>query len=217
VIEAIVVHARAGRAAGFGDGPSRAGYVDMPLSRLCMLSVVSVLVLAACESAAVAPYSGKTSSSKDTGDENTDDTGDTTTDDPADTTTAPKKAAPSTKDGGASEPTATSATVTADQVPPAGECATAGATRSLCVACCLGAQLGGAQPGANGANAFTDCACKSPGVCAAACGVSYCTGKQPSATCNTCLEGKALQCEDAAMGGGGRFSVETMQCLVTCF
>lgn len=188
----------------------------MPLSRLCMLSVVSVLALAACESAAVAPYSGKTSA-KDTGDENTDDTDDTTTDDttPDETETTPKKA--TTKDGGAAEPTATSATVTADQVPPAGQCASAGATRSRCVACCLGAQLGGAQPGANGANAFTACACNSPGVCASACGMSYCTGKQPSATCNTCLEGKALQCEDAAMGGGGRFSVETMQCLVTCF
>jgi hypothetical protein len=194
----------------------------MPSSRLAMLSVLSVLVLAACETAAVAPYSGKSTGAKNTDDENTNDenTDDTTTDDTTtdDTTTpAPKNGGTTNKDAGATQTTATSVTVTADQVPPAGQCTSGGANRNTCVACCLASQLGGAQAGANGANAFADCTCKSPGVCSSACGVSYCTGKQPSATCNTCLEGKALQCEGAAMGGAGRFSVGTMQCLLTCF
>lgn len=185
----------------------------MALSRLLVLGLASSLLVIACDAASVAPYQGKSNNSND--ESSADDLDEDSPEDPPTTTPKPKPSSPSNRDAGASTTTPTgTASVTAAEVPPAGQCAS-GAKKSACVACCLASQLGGAQPGANGANAFSDCMCNA-GPCASACGASYCQGKVPSSTCNTCLESKALQCSDAATGGGN-FTLDTMQCLLTCF
>lgn len=45
--------------------------------------------------------------------------------------------------------------------------------------------------------AFGECACESPGLCAAACDSSYCAGGAPSAGCAACLDA-ATACNAAA-------------------
>jgi hypothetical protein len=55
-------------------------------------------------------------------------------------------------------------------------------------------------PGYKIANdAFMACICQAPGVCAQACGGSFCAGQEPSSKCEQCLGSQAAgQCEDTA-------------------
>lgn len=189
----------------------------MRVSRLFTVLVVSQLLLGslvACSAEPVASYDSSTPTKKKSkaaaDDEDTTTTDDTTADDE----TTPS---PSPSPSGTTTPTTPAGlpNVTAAQVPPAGQCTT-GANKSLCVACCMASRLGDAQQGATAANAFGGCACQSPGLCKAECGTTFCAGKEPSAACDSCLQAKALQCENAATAGQG-YGLEGMQCLVTCF
>lgn len=80
-----------------------------------------------------------------------------------------------------------------DPAPTGGACS-AEATADACFDCCDTKNPGGLEVDGQ---AFGQCACESPGVCAQACGSSYCAGNQPTQACSTCLQ-NATQCETAA-------------------
>ncbi|MBX3189178.1 MAG: hypothetical protein KF819_19300 [Labilithrix sp.] len=65
------------------------------------------------------------------------------------------------------------------------------ATAEACYTCCD--PTGAVDPAFA---AFDNCACQSPGVCAAQCGNNYCTGNAPTAACIACLDG-ATACNAA--------------------
>ena len=76
---------------------------------------------------------------------------------------------------------------------PGGTCA-AEANADGCFECCAK----GNEAGLDAAyQVFDTCACQTPGVCKAQCGANYCAGQQPSAACETCLQG-AQQCGQQA-------------------
>lgn len=76
---------------------------------------------------------------------------------------------------------------------PAGTCS-AEANADGCYECCAK----GNEAGLDAAyQVFDTCACQTPGVCKAQCGNNYCAGQQPSAACETCLQG-AQQCGQQA-------------------
>jgi hypothetical protein len=87
---------------------------------------------------------------------------------------------------------ATPATPTAP-APTNGQCA-AQQTFDTCMQCCDTAFPGGFEVDAQ---AFGQCACVSPGVCAQACAGSFCAGGQATAACEQCLV-TATQCETVA-------------------
>ncbi len=180
--------------------------VSRLFSLLVVLSTASSVV--ACSATPVAAYNEtKSKKNKSTADEDEETDGDTETEEET-----PKKTTPTPTPE--PEPAATTATVEPSEIPAGGVCTTP-TKKSACVGCCLSPSLGGTTGGAAGANAFTSCICG--GVCASECGASYCTGKPPSATCNSCVQQRGMQCEDAAMGGAGQFDANTVNCLITCF
>lgn len=188
----------------------------MRVSRLFTVLVVgsTLLSVAACTATPVASYDATQSKSKKST-KATDDTGDDTADDTGDDTSTNSKT-PSPDPTPAPTPTPTTGpNVTATDI-PSGTCGAA-ANKWACVGCCLAPKVGGTTGGAAGANAFGACVCQSPGVCATDCKTTFCAGKQASAACDSCMNNKAMQCEDAAMQGSGSFDVETIQCLLTCF
>jgi hypothetical protein len=67
-------------------------------------------------------------------------------------------------------------------------------TFDTCMQCCDQAFPGGFEVDAN---AFGQCACESPGVCAQACAGNFCAGGQATAACEQCLNA-ATQCNTAA-------------------
>ncbi len=81
----------------------------------------------------------------------------------------------------------------ADPAPTGGACS-GEATADACFQCCDTKNPGGLDVDGQ---AFGECACETPGVCAQACGSSYCAGQQPTQACATCLQ-NATQCETAA-------------------
>lgn len=87
-------------------------------------------------------------------------------------------------DGGVTPPVQTDCSATTDW--------------NSCNQCC-DANSGGGFKVAD--DAFVACICQAPGVCAQACGSSFCAagGGNPSPQCDSCLGSqKALQCENAA-------------------
>lgn len=76
---------------------------------------------------------------------------------------------------------------------PAGNCA-AEANADACFDCCA---KGNEQGLDQAYQVFDTCACQTPGVCKTQCGNNYCAGQQPSAACETCLQG-AQQCGQQA-------------------
>lgn len=81
----------------------------------------------------------------------------------------------------------------ADPAPTGGACS-GEATADACFECCDTKNPGGLDVDGQ---AFGECACETPGVCAQACGSSYCAGNEPTQACITCLQ-NATQCETAA-------------------
>lgn len=77
--------------------------------------------------------------------------------------------------------------------PGTGQCA-ASAGAEQCFQCCDAAFPGGLDVDAQ---AYGQCVCEAPGVCAQQCATSYCAGQQPTAACEQCLNA-ATQCEQAA-------------------
>ena len=188
----------------------------MRVSRLAPVLVLSQLLLgtlAACSAEPVAAYdssSTKKKSKASTDDDDTSTSDEETTDDTSNPSPSPSPSGTTTPSTSNTLPN-----ITAAQVPPAGQCASA-ANKNLCVACCMASRLGDAAQGATAGNAFGACACQSPGLCKTECGTSFCVGKEPTAACDSCLQAKALQCEDMTTNGQG-YGLEGMQCLVTCF
>jgi hypothetical protein len=77
--------------------------------------------------------------------------------------------------------------------PTNGPCS-ASASFDACLQCCDQAAPGGFD---FESNAFGQCACGSPGVCAQACAGTFCAGGQATAACEQCLTA-ATQCNTAA-------------------
>ncbi len=80
-----------------------------------------------------------------------------------------------------------------DPAPTGGACS-AEQTADACFQCCDTKNPGGLDVDGQ---AFGECACESPGVCAQACGSTYCAGQEPNQACINCLQ-NATQCETAA-------------------
>lgn len=80
-----------------------------------------------------------------------------------------------------------------DPAPTGGACSNE-QTADACFQCCDTKNPGGLDVDGQ---AFGQCACETPGVCAQACGSSYCAGQEPTQACVTCLQ-NATQCETAA-------------------
>lgn len=76
---------------------------------------------------------------------------------------------------------------------PAGNCA-AEANADACFDCCSKGNEAGLD---QAYQVFDTCACQTPGVCKTQCGNNYCAGQQPTAACETCLQG-AQQCGQQA-------------------
>lgn len=74
-----------------------------------------------------------------------------------------------------------------------GQCS-AQASSDACFQCCDQASPGGFEVDAQ---AFGQCACESPGVCAQACAGSFCAGSQATPACQQCLA-TATQCNTTA-------------------
>jgi hypothetical protein len=74
-----------------------------------------------------------------------------------------------------------------------GECASS-ADIDACYDCCITPHEAGYDVADQ---AFGDCACEAPGVCASQCATSYCAGQEPTAACEACLDA-ATQCDQAA-------------------
>lgn len=99
-----------------------------------------------------------------------------------------------TQEGDPTEPGAsTPATPTTPAPAGGGQCG-AQQTFDTCMQCCDQAFPGGFEVDAN---AFGQCACESPGVCAQACAGSFCSGGPATPACEQCLAG-ATQCNTAA-------------------
>jgi hypothetical protein len=77
--------------------------------------------------------------------------------------------------------------------PTTGQCA-AQQTFDTCMQCCDQSFPGGFDIDAQ---AFGQCACVSPGVCAQACAGNFCAGGQATPACEQCLAA-AVQCETVA-------------------
>lgn len=77
--------------------------------------------------------------------------------------------------------------------PGTGQCS-AQASFDACFQCCDQAFPGGFEVDAQ---AFGQCACESPGVCAQACATSFCAGGQATPACEQCLAA-ATQCNTVA-------------------
>jgi hypothetical protein len=90
------------------------------------------------------------------------------------------------------DPAAPAATPTTP-APTNGQCAAA-TSFDACFGCCDQAFPGGFEVDAQ---AFGQCACESPGVCAQACAGSFCAGGQATPACEQCLA-TATQCNTAA-------------------
>jgi hypothetical protein len=97
--------------------------------------------------------------------------------------------------GGATSSGGTSSGGSSSGATPAGggECASS-ADIDACYDCCITPHEAGYDVADQ---AFGDCACASPGVCAAQCATSYCAGQEPTAACEACLDA-ATQCDQAA-------------------
>jgi hypothetical protein len=95
--------------------------------------------------------------------------------------------------------------------PPATSC-TSSASYEACYQCCDPTKA--VEPAID---AFGLCACQNPGTCAAQCGNNYCSGQQPTAACEQCLNA-ATACEakaDAACGAACKAAiacVDTSKC-----
>ena len=99
-----------------------------------------------------------------------------------------------TQEGNPTDPADPASPATpATPAPANGQCS-AQTTFDTCMQCCDQAFPGGFEVDAN---AFGQCACESPGVCAQACAGSFCAGAAPTAACEQCLAG-ATQCNTQA-------------------
>lgn len=92
-----------------------------------------------------------------------------------------------------SDPAAPANPAPATPTPGTGQCS-AQTTFDTCAQCCDQAFPGGFDVDAQ---AFGQCACEAPGVCAQACAGSFCAGGQATPACEQCLA-SATQCQQVA-------------------
>lgn len=88
---------------------------------------------------------------------------------------------------------------------PAKDCSSS-ANADACYQCCD--PTNAVEPAMQ---AFGECACATPGVCASACGTTFCAGQAPNAACEACLNG-ATQCETAADAACGAACKAAVAC-----
>jgi hypothetical protein len=102
---------------------------------------------------------------------------------------------PAPQQGGATKPAPEPVEDAGADAAPSGVCAPA-PNLVACFECCEQ----NAPPNAVQiwSNAFGFCLCETPGVCASACGGSFCRGNAPSATCDRCIEQMGGACSTAA-------------------
>lgn len=96
----------------------------------------------------------------------------------------------------------------ADPTPSGGQCSSSADAMS-CFECCD--PNGTATAAAD--EAWGRCVCQTPGVCASACGTSFCRGSQPTAACEQCLENSTAQCDQVAE----QACDATCQAAIACF
>jgi len=118
---------------------------------------------------------------------------------------APKKNSSASKDGGTGSSSSSSSGSTSSDAgtsaveagtipPPATESCGAETTYDACYNCCDGKHPKGLAAHKAAQQAFGECACEAPALCAGPCAASYCIGgpTQQGSACDNCLNAAAL-------------------------